>query len=112
MPTLKEIYVKFYPNLVAVLPMDDATFMAQLYSNNLLPGDGKAKVEAQQTRADKASYFLDNYVEKGFVVDDSTNPTFYSLLSVMQSNDDPLLKSVAGTIKKSNICVCVVWSAL
>jgi len=108
MPTLKEIYIKFYTKLVTVLPMDDTMFVAQLYSNDLLPGNGKARVQAKQTQADKASCFLDEFVERGFI-DDNTNPTFYSLLSIMQSSDDPLLKSMAGTIRESNcvVCVCV-----
>jgi len=109
MPTLKKIYIQFYPKLVAVLPMDDATFIAQLYSHDLLPGNGKAMVAAQQTRADKASYFLDKHIDRGFK-NDNDNPSFQTLLSIMMGNggyDDTLLKSTADNIRESNTIVCV-----
>jgi len=106
MSTLKEVFIQFYPKLVAVLPMSDALFMAKLYSQDLLPGDSKAQIEAKPTTAERASCFLDTVIERGFV-DDNTNPTFYSLLSIMQENDDPLLRSLAETIKKSNYTMCV-----
>ena len=99
MPTLREVYLEYYPKLIRVLPMSDAIFIARLYASRFLPGDAKEAIAARPTRADKATFFLDNYIDGGFD-DDGTNPLFSDLLNLMEKSDDMVLKSVAKEIKK------------
>ena len=44
--------------------MDDAVFVAKLFSNDLLPGDLKNQLKlVHRTSADKAVLFLDSVIE-------------------------------------------------
>ena len=95
---MKDVYTNYYPKLIKVLPMNDAIFMAQLYASQFLPGDAKEAVAARVTRADKASFFLDNHIEKGFD-NDGSNPLFLDLLKLMAKSDDIVLQSVAKEIR-------------
>lgn len=99
MSTLKDVYLEYYPKLIRVLPMDDAYFRANLNASRFLPGDAKAMIESRPTRADKASYFLDNFIANAFE-DDGSNSMFSDLLNLMERSDDSALKSIAAQIKK------------
>ena len=99
MPSLKDVYDDYYPKLIRVLPMNDSLFIAQLYSNKFLPGDAKESVMVRPTRADKATFFLDNYIVKGFDDDGMSNQLFIELIRVMEKSDDLVLKSVAKEIR-------------
>jgi len=57
-----EVYKQFYAKLVKILPMDDVTFIAELYSCDLLPGDAKDQLKSK-AQASKAGYFLDHVIE-------------------------------------------------
>ena len=111
MSSMKQLYTDYYTKLVRVLPMNDALFMAHLYSSQFLPGDAKESVAARTTRAEKASFFLDNYIEKGFE-DDGSNPLFLELLKLMQRSDNLTLKSVANDIdskrKQSTVLLVII----
>ena len=98
MSSLKEVYLNFYPKLIRVLPMSDAIFIARLYSSQFLPGDAKDLVASRPTRADKATYFLDNYIANAFDDDDGSNPLFTELLNLMEKSDDMVLNRVASDI--------------
>ena len=78
--------------------MSDAIFIAQLYSSQFLPGDAKDLVASRPTRADKATYFLDNYIANAFDDDDGSNPLFTELLNLMEKSDDMVLNRVASDI--------------
>ena len=80
--------------------MSDAIFIAKLYASRFLPGDAKEAIHARPTRADKATYFLDNYIDGGFSDDGTTNELLSELLNLMEKSDDMVLKSVAKEIKK------------
>jgi len=43
--------------------MDDAVFIAELFSANLLSGEAKYLVDSKPTRASQAKYFLDHMIE-------------------------------------------------
>ena len=58
---MKEIYHKYYPQMVSSLPMQDAIFISQLVK--LLPSDLKGKVESKSTPAEAASSFLDYMIK-------------------------------------------------
>ena len=92
-----EVLNNFYEKLVAVLPMQDATFMAKLVGHNLLPGNLKALVESKQTVSDKAMYFLDHEIKPGVSIGDFTN--FDKLLNVMKNWESDSLRKLADEIK-------------
>jgi len=77
-----DVFREFYSKLVQMLPMDDAYFIASLYSNNLLPGNLKDEVKSKPTRADKVSHFLDKMIEPS--IKSGIDTTFYGLLKVME----------------------------
>ena len=89
----KEIYHKFYPQLVAFLPMKDAIFVSCLVQ--LLPGDLKEKVKSKPTQAEAATYFLDNTIKPA--IDCGHNET---LLSAMQSFDSNSLRELVQKIEE------------
>ena len=95
---MKDVYTKYYPTLIKVLPMNDTIFVAQLFASNFLPGNAKEAIEARDTRADKASFFLDNHIVNGFD-DDGNNPLFLDLLKLMEKTDDIVLQTVAKEIR-------------
>ena len=99
MPTLKEVYLEYYPKLIRVLPMTDAIFIAKLYASQFLPGDAKESISARPTRADKATYFLDNCIANAFD-DDGSNELFADLVKLMEKSDDMVLKKVAKEINE------------
>jgi len=72
---------------------------SDLYSNDLLPGNHKAKIEALDTQKEKAEYFLDNVIEPGMAI--GYTGVFNDLLRVMENSDNRPLKDLAGKIKKS-----------
>ena len=78
-----EIYLKFYPQLVKTLPMNDAYFMAELTQHFFTQGNLKAMIEAKPTEADKATSFLDNAIKRSLDSRDITS--FQKLLEVMNS---------------------------
>ena len=75
------VFQQFYSKLVKTLPMDDAVFTAELFSNNLLPGNLKSQIKSEKTSADKAALFLDSVIEPSVTSDGGSS--FYKLLHVM-----------------------------
>ena len=59
-------FQKFYPKLAKVLPMESLS--TEFYSNGLLPGNHKAKIDALPTQKEKAGYFLDYVIKPGLEV--------------------------------------------
>ena len=97
MSKVKDVYTAYSKKLARVLPMNDVFFIAQLYASQLLPDEVKISIAARATRAEKASFFLGNYIEKGFD-DNGNNPLFLHLLKLMQGSGDLLTKSLANEI--------------
>ena len=92
-----EVLNDFYAKLVAVLPMQDAKFMAELVGHNLLPGNLKALVESKNTVSDKAMYFLDHKIKPDINIGDFTS--FDKLLNVMKNWESDSLRKLADEIK-------------
>ena len=92
---IKEVYDKFYLQLVISLPMKDAIFVAHL--PELLAGDLKDKVgpESKSTRAEAAKLFLDNVI--GPAVEIGDHKPFTILLSKMEAVK---LQNIAKEIRK------------
>ena len=80
--------------------MDDALFIAKLFSNDLLPGDVKNQLKLlHRTSADKALLFLDSVIEPSVTSDDGNS--FDKLLNVMESCNYPCVKELANQIRVS-----------
>ena len=79
-----------------MLPMDNIS--SDLYSNDLLPGDYKAKIEAMDTQRRKAEYFLDHVIKPGMEI--GYTGQFDEMLKVMGKSDNPPVKFLAGKIKE------------
>ena len=93
-----QVYQDYYVSLMD-LPMNDAKFIAKLYSKGLLPGNLKSTIKAEKTPADKAMMFLDEVV--GPTVKNNDLTSFKTLLSIMEEGDDDVLKKLANNIRSS-----------
>jgi len=77
------VFKRFY-----TLPVNDVTFIAALYSANLLPGDTKGLVESQPT------YFLDFFIKLPVA-----NESFDDFLKVMECSEYSNVKVLANSIR-------------
>ena len=64
--------------------MDDEYFVAQLYANDLLPGDLKNEIKSLTTSAKKATKFLDDVIQPA--VTSNRNEMLNILLTVMRNS--------------------------
>jgi len=91
------VFQHFYTDLVKMLPMNDDTFIAQLFSISLLPGDVKDHVESKPTSASKATYFLDHMVKPSVTA--GVGGHFNDLIKVMEYSEYNGVKELAGHIR-------------
>ena len=97
---LVRVFQQFYSKLVKTLPMDDAMFIAELFSNDLLPGDVKNQLKLlHRTSVDKASLFLDSVIEPSVTSDGGSG--FDKLLNIMKDSEYPHMKELAKQIRAS-----------
>ena len=94
-----EVFKEFYSKLVETLPMNDALFIAKLYSCDLLPDDIKEYVQSLPTRANKAMYFLDHVIKPS--VTTGVGSSFDQLLNVMEDSEHQGVKELAKLIRTS-----------
>ena len=90
---LKEVFREFQPKLLKHLPLKDVIFVSVLEKNKFFVGNQTASIKAQNKRADKASYFLNN------VVFHDIEKYFVKLLNVMEVYGDKL-EGLASEIKE------------
>ena len=96
-----KVYQKYYVELVCCLPMDDVVFIGELFKNELLPSDLKAKLKSSSTSTpkEKAAKFLDDVIEPALNAENSNNGEMYfTLLSVMKESEYDTVKKLAETI--------------
>ena len=93
----KKVYDDNFKDLVKILPMNDAIFIANLKTNGLLEGDTSEQIDNQGTKADKAKYFLQNVIEPGLAVGDTE--TFDKFVTVMEKSERMLLEKRARKIR-------------
>ena len=91
----RKVFRVFYAKL-SELSMND--LVAELYANELLPGDHKAKVESHGTQREKAQYFLDSVIKPSLNIG-CTEP-FNKLITIMESSDNYALQFLANQIRK------------
>ena len=94
----KEVFKEFNPKLVQSLPLKDTHFLAELTQQNLFYGNLKEVVMAAPTRADAATQFLYEVVERSLDVEN--REPFEKLLLVMEKFGDPTLNRLAKEIKQ------------
>ena len=96
-----EVFKEFHFKLVETLPMNDALFIAKLYSCDLLPDDVKEHVQSTSlpTTASKAMYFLDHVIKPS--VTTGVGSSFDQLLNVMEDSDHQGMKDLAKLIRTS-----------
>ena len=95
-----EVFKEFYSKLVKTLPMNDAIFIAELYSHDLLPGDLKNQLNlSDKTPAVKATIFLDSVIEPSVISD--IGSSFDKLLNVMEDSEYQGVKELAEQIRTS-----------
>ena len=95
-----KVFQQFYSKLVETLPMDDAVFVAKLFSNDLLPGDLKNQLKLlHRTSADKAVLFLDSVIEPSVTSDGGSS--FDKLLHIMEDSEYQHLKELVVQIRTS-----------
>ena len=92
-----ETFRQYYSRLVKTLPMNDDIFTAELYTNELLPGDLKEYLESLSTSAKKASKFLDTVIKPSIDKNDVTRLS--TLLRVMRNSDDSIAIRLAEEIQ-------------
>ena len=92
-----KVFKDFYAKLVKTLPMDDAVFIAELVSADLLPCNAKNQVKSMSTRADKATHLLDHVIEPS--VKTGVGRSFDNLIKVMEDSEYDSVKQVAGMIR-------------
>ena len=95
-----DVFQQFYSKLVKTLPMDDAVFTAELFSNDLLPGDLKNQLKLlHKTSADKATLLLDSVIQPSVTSDGGSS--FDKLLNVMEDSEYQHVKELAKQIRTS-----------
>ena len=91
------VFVRYYLKLIRILPMNDDTFMRELFHHGLLPGDIMDKLKKQLTAANKATYFLDNVIKPSVTAD--IDISFDKLLDVMECSAYLGMKELAKLIR-------------
>ena len=92
-----EVFQHFFLQLVNILPMNDVTFTAQLFSSKLLPGNVKDQVKSQATQVDKATYFLDHVIKPSLT--SGVGSSFNKLLKVMEDSEYDDVKELSKQIR-------------
>ena len=95
-----EVLKKHYSKLVKTLPMNDAIFVAELYSCDLLSIDLRDQLKLpHRTSADKATLFLNNVIEPSVI--SGVGSGFDKLLTVMEDYEHENVKQLAKLIRAS-----------
>ena len=81
------------------LPINDAVFVAKLYSYQLLDHNLKSEIEALTTTIEKSQHFLDRSIYPSIDTDD--HKRFDNLLIVIETSDDTLVIELAKMIRSS-----------
>ena len=94
------MYEQFSATLLNSLPMDDASFIEELYSHNLLSDEVKDLMKSQPAQVDMATTFLKHVIEPSVTSGDGSN--FNKLLEIMEESGHDNLKELAKQIRTSS----------
>ena len=91
------MFHQFYPQLIEMLPMNDATFLSELFSARLLPGNVKDQVKSMSTQTNKAAHLLDQVIQPSVITGVGTH--FDDLIKVMEDSEYGGVKELAKLIR-------------
>ena len=84
---------QFFPDLVELLPMNDALFRARLRSAGLFHGNLNKEIMSKPTAPEKAEHFLENGIN-------NDTECFNKLLTIMNDYNNNHLKKLAEKIRE------------
>ena len=93
-----EVFKKFYLELTKVLPMIINNLVTKLYSDKLLSGDHKGRVDSLPTDEEKTEYFLNKVIKPGLEI--KYTKLFDEMLEVMTTSDDSMINYLVDEIQK------------
>ena len=93
-----EVFKKFYSELTKVLPMIINNLVTKLYSDKLLSGDHKRRIDSLPTDEDKTEYFLNKVIKPGLEI--KYTKQFDEMLRVMKTSDDCAISYLVDEIQK------------
>ena len=96
MSSTERIFRQFYVKLVKSLPLQNAVFVAELFSAHMLSIDLKKRIKAEKTPEDKATCFLDDKIYLDISKGDFRS--FDVLLNIMKKKDFRTLNNLAEKI--------------
>ena len=96
-----KVFLHFYSRLVKSLPMNDSRFIADLYSNYLLPGDLKFKIKGLLgSCADKASMFLDDVIEPSLETNIKLLNTLLEVMKEFGKTTNELAEEISSALNQ------------
>jgi len=93
-----DVFKQFYSELTKVLPMIINDLVTKLYSDKLLSGNHKDRIDSLPTDKEKTEYFLDKVIKPG--LDIKYTKIFDEMLKVMKTGDDPTVNYLVDEIQK------------
>ena len=94
---------EYYSEFVKCLPMNNPTFLANLYSQGLLSDDMKNKIEDMDTETAKASYFLDHAIKPRLTLTDEN--LFEKLITLIEDSECEIPNDVNENLRRSPVPV-------
>ena len=93
-----DVFKKFYSELTKVLPMIINNLVTKLYSDKLLSGDHKGRMESLLTDKEKTEYFLDKVIKPALEI--KYTKQFNEMLRLMKTSDDCTIVYLVDEIQK------------
>ena len=93
-----EVFKKFYSELTKGLPMIINDLVTKLYSDKLLSGDHKRRIDSWPTDEEKTEYFLNKVIRPGLEI--KYTKQFDEMLRVMKTSDDCAISYLVDEIQK------------
>ena len=106
MCSTEQVFKQFYVKLVKSLPMQNAIFLAELFSAHMLSLDLKRRIKAEKTPEDKAMCFLDDKIYHDISKGDFRS--FDALLDIMKQKEFRVLNNLAEKIKTALVVEAAV----
>ena len=106
MCSTEQVFKQFYVKLVKSLPMQNAIFLAELFSAHILSLDLKRRIKAEKTPEDKAMCFLDDKIYHDISKGDFRS--FDALLDIMKKREFHVLNNLAEKIKTALVVEAAV----
>ena len=93
-----DVFKKYYSELTKVLPMIINNLVTKLYSDKLLSGDHKGRIDSMPIDEEKTEYFLNKVIKPGLEI--KYTKLFDGMLGVMRTSDDSTINYLVSEIQK------------